>query len=743
MFLFNLPFRRWSRIAKAQLPQLNFITLHYLYFIVTGLVSGLIFWGSSTPSRSIPFADALFLCISAMTEAGLNTVNLSTLNTWQQIILFLLIMMGSSIFVSISVVHVRRKAFEERFLTEVQKRKRMGTRIRRTFSRARSASISRGPTHANKDEDRIEETSSETNGDQGPSEMNNHLAISDSSSPNPAIDYTQTQKPLSSHGTKEATSLPRDDPAVSSPPVSQFAGPVAMSRGAVINDALSTTPVSDHIAFSDDTRFRDTRSHKSVHRRLFDMSGVGAQPHRGFRDSTPNLPTQRGHRFSVALPSNDVESQHRIRGLGEVGRNSTFHHLDFAERERLGGAEYKAVLFLSWLIPIYFVGLQLLGCLSMGAYTSVYYSSLTKSNGLNPWWVGAFNAVSAFNNCGMSLLDANMVAFNKDVFILLSLGFLILAGFTCFPIFLRLVIWTLHKILPRDDKWAARRDTLQFLLIHPRRCFTHLFPSQHTWWLFWSVVGLDGIDCIMFVILNIGNNRITRLKAGYEVLDGLFQALAVRAGGFYVVSIVDTRIALQVLYVVMMYISAYPITISIRNSNVYEERSLGIYADEPGDQESGQAEKPVSWLETEVLGPANASSRRYFVQQQLRAQLAHDLWWLALAIFLIMIVEGSSFLSDPATFSVFNVVFETVSAYGTVGISVGVPNAAYSFCGAWHKLSKLILIAVMLRGRHRGLPVAIDKAVLLPRDHLNTLEDEDARIRREGTSATVLPSPTA
>jgi Trk-type K+ transport system membrane component len=74
--------------------------------------------------------------------------------------------------------------------------------------------------------------------------------------------------------------------------------------------------------------------------------------------------------------------------------------------------------------------------------------------------------------------------------------------------------------------------------------------------------------------------------------------------------------------------------------------------------------------------------------------------------------------------------------YGTVGISVGLPDQAYSFCGAWHTLSKLILCAVMLRGRHRGLPVAIDKAVLLPHDRLNELEEEDAHIRADLTPPT-------
>lgn len=76
-------------------------------------------------------------------------------------------------------------------------------------------------------------------------------------------------------------------------------------------------------------------------------------------------------------------------------------------------------------------------------------------------------------------------------------------------------------------------------------------------------------------------------------------------------------------------------------------------------------------------------------------------------------------------------VFELVSAYGTVGLSLGIPTvsllhtwtlgypdsfsqANYSLSGAFRSLSKLIICLVMLRGRHRGLPVAIDRAVMLP-----------------------------
>jgi Trk-type K+ transport system membrane component len=179
----------------------------------------------------------------------------------------------------------------------------------------------------------------------------------------------------------------------------------------------------------------------------------------------------------------------------------------------------------------------------------------------------------------------------------------------------------------------------------------------------------------------------------------------------------------------MMYISVYPVVITMRSTNVYEERSLGIYTDDPFYNQDKR--KFSSDKKQEKTPKFTHSSRVYFIQQQLRAQLAYDIWWLALAVIIISIVEAGNFTRNPVTYSVFNVIFETISAYGCVGITTGLPSQAYSFSGGWHTLSKLVLCAVMLRGRHRSLPVAIGKAIMWPGDHLAEVEEEDAHIRME------------
>jgi hypothetical protein len=99
----------------------------------------------------------------------------------------------------------------------------------------------------------------------------------------------------------------------------------------------------------------------------------------------------------------------------------------------------------------------------------------------------------------------------------------------------------------------------------------------------------------------------------------------------------------------------------MRHSNVYEEQSLGIYADE--DTADEEAEGPrlgtlASKLRRTVtstfrnpfpMTPKQKNTGTEFIRQQVRGQLAHDLWWLAAAVLLISCIEVSNFNRDPVT----------------------------------------------------------------------------------------------
>lgn len=111
-----------------------------------------------------------------------------------------------------------------------------------------------------------------------------------------------------------------------------------------------------------------------------------------------------------------------------------------------------------------------------------------------------FISASAIHNVGYTLTPDSLLSFQTAVLPLLVLTFLIVIGNTGFPCMLRFAIWVISKLVPRN---SAIWEETKFLLDHPRRCFTLLFPSAATWWLFWILVLLNGTDLVFYIILDV------------------------------------------------------------------------------------------------------------------------------------------------------------------------------------------------------------------------------------------------
>jgi Trk-type K+ transport system membrane component len=56
-----------------------------------------------------------------------------------------------------------------------------------------------------------------------------------------------------------------------------------------------------------------------------------------------------------------------------------------------------------------------------------------------------------------------------------------------------------------------------------------------------------------------------------------------------------------------------------------------------------------------------------------------------------------------------------------------------SLSGQFKTISKVVVCAMMIRGRHRGLPYAVDRAVILPGDAENRDQENEAGDRLEGS----------
>lgn len=360
-------------------------------------------------------------------------------------------------------------------------------------------------------------------------------------------------------------------------------------------------------------------------------------------------------------------------------------------------------------LPAYFFGLHLLGVICLVPWihrADSQYKEYLHSQGQGLTWWAFYSAQTMVNNLGFTLTPDSMLSFRDATWPMLIMTFLAFAGNTCYPIFLRLVIWTMSKLTPSR---SSVREPLRFLLDHPRRCYTVLFPGKTTWILFGILFALNFIDVVLIISLDLHNEEVTSgLPAGPRILAALFQAASSRHTGTATFNLANVNPAVQFSLLVMMYISVFPIAFSIRSSNAYQEQSLGKYA---GDGELDERQKGSSYLLTHA-----------------RNQLSFDLWWIMAGVFFIVIAESDRVAdnADPA-FSVFAILFEVVSSYGNVGLSLGYPTVSTSLSGKFSTISKVIICAMMVRGRHRGLPYALDQAIMLPGEDLvpgHETEDE-------------------
>jgi Trk-type K+ transport system membrane component len=221
------------------------------------------------------------------------------------------------------------------------------------------------------------------------------------------------------------------------------------------------------------------------------------------------------------------------------------------------------------------------------------------------------------NNLGFTLTPDSMMTFRDATWPMLIMTFLAYAGETFYPVFLRLVIWILYKLFP---KGSPTHQTLRFLLDHPRRCYMLLFPSGPTWILCGILVAMNLVDVVLIIVLDLNNSAVNDLPIGPRVLAALFQAASARHTGTASFNLAAVNPAVQFSLVVMMYISIFPIAISIRASNTYEERALGVYEhDRPLDESNGKS----------------------YVMTHIRNQLSFDLWYVFLGTFFICIAESS------------------------------------------------------------------------------------------------------
>ena len=561
--MFSSAFIDRANAIKQRIPllnqlHLNFIFFHYVYIIAWAIIGSIIVY----PGSDVSYIDALFQSAGAATQSGLNTVDLNKLRLYQQIVLYFITMLCTPIFIHSALVFVRLYWFEKRFQHVVRDvralrstRSRMDTNTQDKDSqgidraergvRGRSIVVMRNDSGdardgkmadpARKSVDDASSSDADPSNREGetgqstPKDMEaqmeprfglgslrvptqlspeHHIAFLEKQRKNKGALRIPSPREYDRGGVPEALDEGDEEEADQDPVISPRSdhgrnsthsdevdqlGPLEGPHITINEPEYTRTRTRGNTLPRLDTRptMRDTVT-KDVNEGGNENGGIGLTTTRNtvrefFRSLTQERPPPTTHYLSWNAT---------------VARNSNFVDLTEEQRDELGGIEYRALKTLAVVLISYYVGFHLLGLVSMVGWimTVPRWGHVVEQDAVGrPWW-GVFTSASAFNDLGFTLTPDSMNSFQEAVFPLLFLAFLVIIGNTGFPCMLRLMIWVLSKFAREETPlW----EELKFLLDHPRRCFTLLFPRNATWWLFAILVALNGIDLIFFIILDV------------------------------------------------------------------------------------------------------------------------------------------------------------------------------------------------------------------------------------------------
>ena len=256
-------------------------------------------------------------------------------------------------------------------------------------------------------------------------------------------------------------------------------------------------------------------------------------------------------------------------------------------------------------------------------------------------YLGVFHAVSAFNNAGFALWSDNLIGFVTDPWVILPISFAVIVGGLGFP-----VLFELRRLGRRAGRW-----------------------SLHTKMTLSVTVALLVLG-VAFVTASEWSNPATlgSLDGRGKLLAGFFQGVVPRTAGFnsldYGHMYQDTLLGTCIL---MFIGGGSASTAGGIKVTTFILLFFVIYAEVRGDT------------------AVHAFNRRVDPRAQRQA--------LTVALLSVgAVVVGTLLMLASTALETHEVLFEVVSAFGTVGLSVGITADLPG-------IDQLLLVAIMFLGR--------------------------------------------
>jgi trk system potassium uptake protein TrkH len=260
---------------------------------------------------------------------------------------------------------------------------------------------------------------------------------------------------------------------------------------------------------------------------------------------------------------------------------------------------------------------------------------------------GVFHAVSAFNNAGFSVYQDNLVRYVTDPWVSLTISGAAILGGLGFPVVLELA-----RAWRRPSEWSVMtRLTVGF-----------------------TVILLAGGTCVYLAAEFTNEDTLGRLDGGSMVLAAFFASAMTRTAGFTSIDVGALRPESLLASDVLMFVGGG----SGGTAGGIKVTTFGLLG-------------YVIWAEMRGETRVNVGRREVPAANQRQA--------LAIALLAVGAVAVSTLVLLSVTrHSLDRVLFEAVSAFGTVGLSTGI-TAGLSVP------AHLVLVALMFIGRIGPLAV--------------------------------------
>lgn len=271
---------------------------------------------------------------------------------------------------------------------------------------------------------------------------------------------------------------------------------------------------------------------------------------------------------------------------------------------------------------------------------------------------GLFHSVSAFCNAGFSFFRTSFETYRSDMVLNIVIMLLIVVGGIGFP-----VIYEFFT-----DLKSRRKGLRTTLSLHTRMVLI--------------TTGVLILSGGVFIFLLESGSGLADLTVKGKILASFFQSITARTAGFNTLDISSLKAATLFIILMLMFIGASPGSCG----GGIKTTSLAIFA--------GIMKSKIKGMDTVALG---------------RRSLSEETVSRVLAIFILAVLTISAGLlillvtQEPAVPGVrehfLTYLFEAVSAFGTVGLSMGVTSSLTA-------AGKIVIIVLMLLGRVGLLTVA-------------------------------------